>query len=221
MKLLVQGLTKLLLGAVLLGVLIFVPAGTLRFPNGWLMMGLLFVPMIILGALLLIKAPALLEKRLNNKEKEKTQKGVVGISALLFLAVFVLSGLDFRFGWSHMPQWVVAFAALVQLAAYGMYAGVMAQNAYLSRTIEVQEGQKVVDTGMYAVIRHPMYTATILLFLAMAAVLGAWIGVVIMLVYPAVLVVRIRNEEQMLKEGLPGYADYMEKVKYRLIPYIW
>ena len=221
MKLLMNGLSKFLCGLVLMGVLLFLPAGTLRYPNGWLLLGLLFVPMLFLGVVLFLKAPDLLRKRLNHKEKEKTQKGVVGFSALMFLVAFVVAGLDFRFGWSHMPGWVVAVAAVIQLAAYGMYAEVMRENAYLSRTVEVQEGQKVVDTGLYGVVRHPMYSATIALFLAMAVVLGSWFALIVMLSYPAAIVLRIRNEEQVLEEGLPGYSDYKQRVKYRLIPYIW
>lgn len=221
MKLLINGLTKFLCGGVLIGALLFLPAGTLRYPNGWLLVGLLFIPMLILGVVLFLKAPELLQKRLNHKEKEDTQKGVVAFSALMFLAAFIIAGLDFRFGWSHVPGWVVAVAAVLQLAAYGMYAEVMRENTYLSRTVEVQEGQQVVDTGLYGVVRHPMYSATVVLFLAMAVVLGSWFALIVMLSYPAVIVLRIRNEEQVLEEGLPGYRDYKQKVKYRLIPYIW
>ncbi|MGN0981970.1 MAG: methyltransferase family protein [Candidatus Limivicinus sp.] len=220
-KLLVQGLLKLLAGILMMGLVLFLPAGTWAYPNAWLFCGLLFVPTLVVGALLLWKAPALLEKRLNTKEQEKTQAIVVALSSLLFVAVFVAAGLDFRFCWTHIPPWLVCLAAVIQLAAYGLYAEVMRENVWLSRTVEVQENQKVIDTGLYGIVRHPMYAATILLFLAMPLVLGSWLAFGIMLLYPAVIFFRIRNEEKVLEAGLEGYAEYKQRVRYRLIPYIW
>ena len=220
-KLLAQGLLKMLSGMLIVGLVLFLPAGTWNYFNGWLFCGLLFLPMLVLGALLLWKAPALLEKRLNTKEQEKPQMAVVAVSSLLFLAAFVAAGLDFRFGWTHVPIWLVCLAAVLQLAAYGLYAEVMRENAWLSRTVEVQENQKVIDTGLYGIIRHPMYTATILLFLAMPLVLGSWVSFAIMLLYPVVIVFRIRNEEQVLEAGLAGYREYKQRVRCRLLPFIW
>lgn len=216
-RLLAQGLLKMLSGMLLVGLVLFLPAGTWSYCNGWLFCGLLFLPMLVLGALLLWKAPALLEKRLNTKEQEKTQIAVVALSSLLFVA----AGLDFRFGWTHVPAWLVCLAAVLQLAAYGLYAEVMRENAYLSRTVEVQENQQVIDTGLYGIVRHPMYTSTILLFLAMPLVLGSWLSFAIMLLYPVVIFFRIHNEEQVLEAGLEGYMEYKQRVRYRLIPYIW
>ena len=220
-KLLAQGLLKMLSGMLIVGLVLFLPAGSWNYFNGWLFCGLLFLPMLVLGALLLWKAPALLEKRLNTKEQEKTQMAVVAVSSLLFLAAFVAAGLDFRFGWTHVPIWLVCLAAVLQLAAYGLYAEVMRENAWLSRTVEVQENQKVIDTGLYGIVRHPMYTATILLFLAMPLVLGSWVSFAIMLLYPVVIVFRIRNEEQVLETGLSGYREYKQRVRCRLLPFIW
>lgn len=220
-KLLVNALVKFVCGIILMGVVLFLPAGTFRYPNAWLFIALLFIPMLLLGAILFLKAPDLLRKRLNSKEKENAQVGVVAASALMFVGAFVAAGLDFRYGWTQVPTWLVALAAWIQFASYGLYAEVMRENAYLSRTVEVQENQKVVDTGLYGVIRHPMYTATILLYLAMPIVLGSWIAFVIMLSYPVIIVFRIRNEEKVLEQGLEGYSEYKQKVKYRLIPFIW
>ena len=220
-RLLAQGLLKMLSGMLIVALVLFLPAGSWNYFNGWLLCGLLFLPMLVLGALLLWKAPALLEKRLNTKEREKTQMAVVAVSSLLFLAAFVAAGLDFRFGWTHVPIWLVCLAAVLQLAAYGLYAEVMRENAWLSRTVEVQENQKVIDTGLYGIIRHPMYTATILLFLAMPLVLGSWVSFAIMLLYPVVIVFRIRNEEQVLETGLAGYREYKQRVRCRLLPFIW
>ncbi|MBQ8632693.1 MAG: isoprenylcysteine carboxylmethyltransferase family protein [Lachnospiraceae bacterium] len=220
-KLLLSALTKFIAGIVLMGLVLFLPAGTWNYSNAWLFLGLLFIPMLILGIVLFLKAPELLEKRLQSKEKESTQKGVVAVSGLMFIGSFVLAGLDFRFGWTNVPVWVVATAAIVLLASYGMYGEVMRENAYLSRTVEVQENQKVIDTGLYGVIRHPMYTATIFLFLAIPLVLGSWIAFAVMLLYPAAIIARIGNEEKVLEEGLQGYTEYKKKVKYRLIPFIW
>ena len=220
-KLLAQGLLKMLSGMLLVGLVLFLPAGSWSYFNGWLFCGLLFLPMLVVGALLLWKAPALLEKRLNTKEREKIQMAVVAVSSLLFLAAFVAAGLDFRFGWTHVPVWLVCLAAVLQLAAYGLYAEVMRENAWLSRTVEVQENQKVIDTGLYGIVRHPMYTSTILLFLAMPLVLGSWLSFAIMLFFPVVIVFRIRNEEKVLEAGLAGYREYKQRVRYRLLPFIW
>ena len=220
-RLLAQGLLKMLSGMLIVALVLFLPAGSWNYFNGWLFCGLLFLPMLVLGALLLWKAPALLEKRLNTKEQEKTQMAVVAVSSLLFLAAFVAAGLDFRFGWTHVPIWLVCLAAVLQLSAYGLYAEVMRENAWLSRTVEVQENQKVIDTGLYGIVRHPMYTATILLFLAMPLVLGSWVSFAIMLLYPVVIVFRIRNEEQVLEAGLAGYREYKQRVRCRLLPFIW
>ena len=220
-RLLAQGLLKMLSGMLIVALVLFLPAGSWNYFNGWLFCGLLFLPMLVLGALLLWKAPALLEKRLNTKEQEKIQMAVVAVSSLLFLAAFVAAGLDFRFGWTHVPIWLVCLAAVLQLAAYGLYAEVMRENAWLSRTVEVQENQKVIDTGLYGIVRHSMYTATILLFMAMPLVLGSWLSFAIMLLFPVVIVFRIRNEEKVLEEGLAGYREYKQRVRYRLLPFIW
>lgn len=220
-KLMLQAITKYLAGLILVGLLLFVPAGTFQYWNGWLFMGLLFIPMFFLGAVLLIKAPELLEKRLNDKESENTQKKIVGVSFLMFLAGFILSALDFRFGWSNIPAPITVIASGVLLVAYGLYIEVMRENAYLSRTVEVQENQKVIDTGLYGIVRHPMYFSTILLFLSIPLVLGSWVGFAIFITYPFLLVKRIQNEEAVLEAGLEGYKSYKEKVKYRIIPFIW
>lgn len=216
-----QAIIKYIAGIVLVGVLVFLPAGTFCYPGGWLFMGLLFIPMLLLGAVMLVKAPDLLAKRLNNREEQSEQKKVVGLSALMFLAGFVLCGLDFRWGWTEVPHVVVIIAAVLLLVGYGMYMEVMRENAYLSRTVEVQEDQKVIDTGLYGIVRHPMYSATVLMFMAIPLVLGSWIGFIVFLIYPFLMVKRIRNEEQVLEEGLAGYREYKEKVKYRMIPFIW
>ena len=220
-KLLISALTKFLAGLILMGLVLFLPAGTFAYMNAWLFLGLLFIPMLVLGVALFVKAPELLEKRLQSKEKERTQKGVVAVSGLMFLGSFILAGLDFRFGWTSVPNWLIIVAAVVLLASYGMYGEVMRENAYLSRTVEVQENQKVIDTGLYGVIRHPMYTATIFLFLAIPIVLGSFAAFVVMLSYPVAIVARIKNEEQVLEQGLQGYTEYKKKVKYRLIPLLW
>ena len=220
-KLFLSALTKFLAGLVLVGALLFLPAGSFAFTGGWIFIGLLFIPMIFLGAILLIKSPELLEKRLDVKEKENTQKGVVALSGLLFLAGFIIAGLDFRFEWSHVPVWLVVLASVVLLASYALYAEVMRENAYLSRTVEVQEGQKVVSTGLYGIVRHPMYAVTIWLFLSIPLVLGSFWSFLCFLPYPIIMAVRILNEEKVLTDGLDGYTDYKKKVKYRLIPFIW
>ena len=221
MKLACSALIKFTAGLLLVGALLFLPAGSLAYMNGWLFIGLLFIQMLFLGIVLLIKAPNLLEKRLSAKEKESTQKGVVALSGLLFIAGFVVAGLDFRFGWSKMPLWVVITASVVLLISYGLYAEVMRENAYLSRTIEVQENQKVVDTGLYGIVRHPMYAVTLWLFLAIPVVLGSWWSLLCFLPYIAVIVIRIRNEETVLEAGLDGYVEYKKRIKYRILPFIW
>ena len=221
MKLLWEALLKFTGGLLLVGVLLFLPAGTLDYPNGWLLMGLLFVPMLVAGFVMLAKNPAFLRKRLDAKEKQATQKGVLAFAAVMFIAGFVVAGLDVRFGWSKMPGWVVITASVLFLVAYGLYAEVMRENAYLSRTIQVEEGQSVVDTGLYGIVRHPMYGVTILLFLMMPLVLGSWYGLIVFACYPVIIIVRLKDEEALLARELPGYAEYQKKVKYRLIPFIW
>lgn len=220
-KLFLSALTKFLFGFVLVGALLFLPAGSFAFTGGWVFIGLVFIPMIILGAVLLIKAPELLEKRLGAKEKENTQKGVVALSGLLFFAGFIVAGLDYRFGWSHVPTWLVIVSSVILLVSYALYAEVMRENAYLSRTVEVQEGQKVVSTGLYGIVRHPMYAVTVWLFLSIPLVLGSFWSLLCFAHYPILIIVRILNEEKVLTEGLADYADYKKKVKYRLIPFIW
>ena len=221
MKLLINALTKFTCGLLLVGGLIFLPAGTLSYFRGWLLIGLLFVPMLIAGFVMLFKAPTFLAKRLDAKEKQGTQKGVVALSGLMFIAGFVVAGLDFRFGWSKMPDWIVVLASVLFLLAYGLYAEVMRENAYLSRTIKVEEGQKVVDTGLYGIVRHPMYMATILLFLMIPMVLGSWYAMIVFAFYPAIIIVRLKDEEDLLTRELSGYAEYKQKVKYRIFPFVW
>lgn len=220
-KLLIQGIAKFLAGVVLLGVLLFLPAGTLAWPQGWRLMGILFIPMLLAGIVMIRKNPELLRKRLNAKEKQAEQQDVLKLSALMFLAAFILAGLNFRFHWIVLPDWISWTAAVIFLISYGLYAEVMRENAYLSRTIEVQENQKVVDTGLYGIVRHPMYMSTLFLFLAMPLVLGSVISFLIMLLYIPIIAKRIRNEEQVLEEDLEGYAEYKQKVKYKVIPFIW
>lgn len=221
MKLLAEALIKFTCGLLLVGLLLFLPAGTIAYPCGWLLMGLLFVPMLIAGFVMLAKSPDFLKKRLDAKEKQGTQKGVLAFSGLIFLAGFIVAGLDFRFGWSNMPLWVVVASSVLFLTAYALYAEVMRENAYLSRTVKVEEGQTVVDTGLYGVVRHPMYAVTVLLFLVIPLVLGSWYAVIPFAFYPVVIVVRLKDEEKLLTKELPGYAEYKKKVKYRLIPFIW
>lgn len=221
MKLLRDAALKYVVGLLLVGVLLFVPAGSLAFANGWLLIGLLFGPMLVLGIVMLMKAPALLEKRLDVKEKESTQKGVVAVSGLIFLVGFVVAGLDFRFGWSYVPVWAVIVASVIFVVSYALYAEVMRENAYLSRTVKVQQGQQVIDKGLYALVRHPMYAVTVWLFLAIPVVLGSWWALLCFLPYVGVIAVRIQNEERVLDAGLDGYTDYKKCVRYRLFPFIW
>lgn len=221
MKLFFQAIAKFILGVALVGLLIFLPAGTPVFMNGWLLMGILFVPMLIAGIVMLFINPELLQKRLNAREKDSKQSLVVKLSGLMFLAGFILAGLNHRFGWYTLPWGVCLAAAVVFLAAYLLYAEVLRENAYLSRTIEVQQGQKVIDTGLYGIVRHPMYSATLLLFLSMPLVLGSLISFLIFLAYPFIIVKRLKHEEELLAKELAGYPEYMQKVKYRLIPFVW
>jgi len=221
MKLRLEALLKFTCGLVLVGLLLFLPAGTLRYPNGWLFAGLLFVPMLMAGLVMLAKSPDFLKKRLDAKEKQSAQKGVLALSGLMFIGGFVVAGLDFRFGWSAMPRWVVIAASVLFLLAYLLYAEVMRENAYLSRTVKVEEGQTVVDTGLYGLVRHPMYGATILLFLMIPLILGSWYACIAFACYPVIIVIRLKAEEALLTRELPGYTAYKQKVKYRLIPFIW
>ncbi len=220
-KLFIQAIAKFVLGIVLVGLLIFLSAGTLYFFNGWLLMGILFVPMFLAGIVMMLKNPALLQKRLNAKEKQREQDLVVKLSGLMFLIGFILAGLGFRFGWYILPRGVVIGAAAVFLVSYILYAEVLRENTYLSRTIEVQENQKVISTGLYGIVRHPMYSVTLLLFLSMPIVLGSIYSFLIFLAYPFIIVKRIKNEETLLERELDGYIEYKQKVKYRLIPFIW
>ena len=220
-KLFFQGFAKFVAGVLLLGILIFLPAWSFRFWQGWLLMGILFVPMFLAGIVLLEKNPDLLRKRLEAREEQMEQKKVIALSSLMFVAAFVLAGLNWRFGWLLLPDWTVWTAAGLFLAAYLLYAEVLRENTYLSRTIEVQDGQKVIDTGLYGIVRHPMYMATLVLFLAMPLVLGSVPSFAVMLLYIPIIAKRIRNEEAVLKEGLPGYREYTGRVKYKVIPFIW
>ena len=220
-KTLVQAIAKFLIGVVLVGALLFIPAGTLAWPQGWRFMAVLFVPMLIVGVVMIFKNPELLKKRLGAKEEQKEQQVVVKLSGLMFLAAFILAGLNFRYGWIVLPDWISWVAVVIFLISYGLYAEVMRENAYLSRTVEVQENQRVIDTGLYGIVRHPMYMSTLFLFLAMPLVLGSLISFLIMLCYIPIIAMRIRNEEQVLEEGLKGYAEYKQKVKSKVIPFIW
>lgn len=220
-NLLFQALTKFLLGIIILGLLIFLPAGSLHYWQGCLLMGVLFVPMFIAGLVMMVKNPELLRKRLNAKEQEKEQKTVVALSGLLFVAAFVVAGLNWRFQWCMLPNWAVWVATAFFLVCYLLYAEVLRENTYLSRTIEVQEHQKVIDTGLYGIVRHPMYMATTLLFLMMPIVLASPISFGIMLLYIPLIAKRIRNEEAVLEQGLEGYSEYKQRVKHKVIPYIW
>lgn len=219
--LLFRTIINFLMGVVMVGVLLFTPAGTFRFWNAWLFLALLFVPMLIIGIYLWIKQPDLLAKRLSSKEKESEQKQVILMSAVVFVAGFVVAAVDFRFGWSQLPIWLVVVASVLLVISYGLYAEVMRENAYLSRTVEVQENQKVIDTGLYGIVRHPMYSATILLYLSIPLVLGSIYSFLIFLMFPFVLAKRISNEETVLEKGLDGYTSYKQRVKYKIIPFIW
>ena len=221
MKLFISAICKLVIGLGAIATLLFAPAGTFAFPGAWRLLMLLFIPMIIMGIALLIWAPDTLSRRLRSKEERVKQKGVVALSGLLFVASFILAGLDFRFGWSSLPHWTLWTSSIVFLLSYGMYAEVMRENEWLSRSIEVMEGQKVVSTGLYGIVRHPMYTATIAMFLAMPLVMGSWWAFLVMVPYVVAIVTRIKDEETLLTKELEGYLEYKEKVRWKLIPYIW
>lgn len=221
MKFFFSTFIKFISGVLLVGLLLFVPAGDLGYVNAWLFIALLFIPMLIVGAVLFVRSPELLKRRLDAKEKEGAQKGVLAVSGLLFIAGFVVAGLDFRFGWSTLPRWLVIGASCVLFASYGLYAEVMRENTYLSRTVKVEEGQTVVSTGLYGIVRHPMYAVTVWLFLSIPIVLGSAWSFICFVPYVPVIVVRILNEEKLLISSLDGYGAYMKRVKYRLIPFIW
>ena len=220
-KLFSQAIVKFLSGLLLVGLLLFLPAGTFAFRQAWLLMGILFIPMFIAGLIMMKKSPALLRRRLDAREAQPEQRAVIALSGLMFLAVFIVAGLNFRFGWIVLPDWVSYVSAVVFLLAYGLYAEVLRENVWLSRTVEVQENQKVIDTGLYGLVRHPMYMSTLLLFLSMPLVLGSVISLAIMLAYIQIIARRIRNEEQVLESGLEGYTDYKKRVKYKVIPFVW
>lgn len=220
-KLFVQAISKFVTGLVLIALLLFLPAGTICYWNGWLLIGILFIPMLAAGIVMMLRNPELLEKRLKAKESEGEQKTVIVLSGVMFFVAFVVAGLNYRFGWIVMPRWTVIAAAIVFLAAYLMYAEVLRENTYLSRTVEIQKHQKVIDTGFYGIVRHPMYSATVFLFLSMGLVLGSPISFAILICYLPIIAKRIRNEEEVLAQGLEGYAEYRDKVKYKVIPLIW
>lgn len=219
--LLYQAILKFVLGVVIIGILIFLPAGTFDYWNAWLFMGILFIPMFFAGIVMMIKNPELLKKRLNAKEEQAEQSLVIKLSGLMFLLGFVIAGLNFHFKWIMLSDWVSWVGAAIFLFSYLLYAEVLRENTYLSRTIEVQNGQKVIDTGLYGIVRHPMYTVTIILFLSMPLVLGSIISFAIFLTYPVIIAKRIRNEEAVLEKDLDGYIEYKKKVKYKIIPFLW
>ena len=221
MKLFLRAITKFIAGLLLVGLLLFVPAGSAAFWQAWFLIGILFVPMFIAGLVMMKRSPELLQKRLNVREEQREQRVVILLSGIMFLAAFVVAGFNYRFSWFILPAWVSYVAAVVFLLAYALYAEVLRENVYLSRTIEVQENQKVIDTGLYGIVRHPMYLCTVILFLAIPLVLGSLISFVIMMVYLPIIAGRIRNEEQVLENGLEGYSDYKRRVRYKVIPYVW
>ena len=221
LQLIFSALSKLIVGLGIIGLLLFLPAGSWHYWQAWLLIALLFIPMMCMGIWLLLSSPELLSKRLNNREKEQTQKHVVALSGLMFIGGFLLCGFDYRFAWSQVPVWVVATASVFFLIGYILYAEVLRENAYLSRTIEVQDNQQLIDTGLYGIVRHPMYTATLLMFLSMPLILGSWWALALFAIYPLLIIKRIRNEEQVLASGLEGYADYQQRVRWRLIPWVW
>ena len=221
MKLLLSAITKMIFGIALIGAMLFLPAWTFEYAGAWLFIGVLFVPMLLTGVMLFLKAPDLLKKRLDFKEKEKTQGGVIALSGLMFPVAFVISAFDFRYMWSRIPMWLSILAAALFLVGYALYVEVLRENAYLARTVEVQEGQKVIDTGLYGIVRHPMYFATLLMFLPLPLILQSLWGLIPMALYPVLIIIRIINEEKVLTEGLCGYSEYKKKVKYKLVPFIW
>lgn len=216
-----QAVLKFVLGVIVIGILIFLPAGTFHYWNAWMFMGILFIPMLFAGIVMMFKNPELLKKRLNAKEQQSEQNLVIKLSGLMFVIGFVIAGLNFRFQWIILPDWVSWAGVAIFLFSYLLYAEVLRENTYLSRTVEVQDGQKVIDTGLYGIVRHPMYSATIILFLSMPLVLGSIVSFAIFLTYPLIIAKRIRNEEAVLEENLDGYIEYKKKVKYKLIPFIW
>lgn len=220
-KLFFEAILKFLLGVILIVALIFIPANTIKYWNGWLFMGLLFIPMFIAGIVMIIKSPNLLRIRLDAKEKETEQKSVVALSGLMFLVGFIIAGLNYRFNWMQLPNIVVIIASIIFLLSYILYAEVLRENAFLSRTIEVQKNQKLIDTGLYRIVRHPMYFATIFLFLSIPLILGSFISFIIFLAYPFIIAKRIKNEEKVLEKELDGYNEYKKKVKYKMIPFVW
>ena len=220
-KLFFEAIIKFLLGVILVGLFVFVPANTIEFFNGWLFMGLLFIPMFIAGVIMIIKAPDLLKSRLEAKEKSNEQKSVVKLSGLMFIVGFIIAGLNYRFNWIILPNYLVVISSIIFVISYLLYAEVLRENSYLSRTIQVQKGQKVIDTGLYSLVRHPMYLTTILLFLSMPLILNSFISFIIFLIYPFIITKRIKYEEQVLEKELEGYKEYKKKVKYKLIPFIW
>lgn len=221
LKLFIDAILKYFFGVIAVGVLVFLPAGTINYQNGWVFMGILFVPIFIVGVIMIVKNPKLLKERLDSKEKQVEQKMIIKLSGLMFITGFILAGLDFRFGWLIIPDWVSYISSIVFLLSYIMYAEVLRENTTLSRTIKVEEGQKVVDTGLYGIIRHPQYSASIVMFLMIPLVLGSLISFAVFLVYPILIILRIKNEEKVLEKELEGYSEYKNKVKYRLIPFIW
>lgn len=221
MKLFSQALTKYIFGLLIISLLLFISAGTLMYFNAWLFIALLFIPMLIAGILMFIKSPELLKRRLNAKERESEQKIVILISAIMFLLAFMIAGANFRFGWFKLPQTIIVMASIIFLLSYAMYAEVLRENMYLSRTVEVSENQKVVDSGLYGIVRHPMYTSTIFMFLSMPLMLDSIFSFIIMLIYPAIIIFRMKNEEKILENELKGYREYEEKVRYKIIPLIW
>ena len=220
-KLLIQAITKFLVGLLIVGLLIFIPANSLKYWNGWLFMGLLFIPMFIAGIILLFKNPELLKSRLNAKEKEQEQKEVLIYSSIMFITGFIVSGLNYKYKWIELPNIIVIISSIIFIIAYILYAEVLRENTFLSRTIEVKDNQKVIDTGLYGIVRHPMYAITIILFLSMPLILNSLISFIIFLMYPFIIIKRIKNEEEVLEKELKGYKEYKQKVKYRLIPFIW
>ena len=220
-KLFFEAIIKFLLGVIFVGLLLFLPANSIKYWNGWLFMALLFIPMFIAGIVMMIKSPNLLKSRLDVKENEKEQKVVVALSGLMFLAGFIIAGLNYRFNWIHLPNIIIIISSIIFVISYIVYAEVLRENAFLSRTIEVQKGQKVIESGLYRIVRHPMYFATIFLFLTMPLILDSIISFLIFLAYPYIIAKRIKNEEKVLEEELEGYKDYQNKVKYKMIPFIW
>ncbi|HOT58549.1 MAG TPA: isoprenylcysteine carboxylmethyltransferase family protein [Spirochaetales bacterium] len=220
-KLFIQAIGKFFSGIFMLSLLLLLPAGTVFYWNAWLLIGILFIPMFIVGIILMFRNPELLRKRLKVKEKETEQKSVIILGGLMFICGFIVAGLDYRYQWSVLPKWLVIVATVIFFAGYLMYAEVLRENRYLSRTVEIQESQKVIDTGLYAIVRHPMYTSTILLFLSLPLVLGSLSSFVIFLMYPLIVIKRIKNEEEVLEKGLTGYSDYKKQIKYKVIPFVW